>query len=361
MRVERLLLRDFRNYREATVDLGEGVTLVHGPVGAGKTNLLEALHFGCLGRSCRTANERELVRFGATTTYVRVTGENGSGPRTFEVGLEPGRSKSIKIDGAAWNGSAEQDDRPLVCVFMPDGLELIKGAAAVRRTHVDTLVSALWPARRATRRSYAQALAQRNALVSRVRAGASPETLTGWTRELARHGFELMQDRASASRLLAARFPDRARELGLEGEPALAYRPRSNASTPGELESEMRESLEQDLSRGFSTHGPHRDDVRFSLNGRELRRFGSQGQQRLGLLAMLLSERDALEHVRGDLPILLLDDVLSELDRDRRERLLELLVRCGQAMITTADPGSLTTVVEGITKLHVSEAGIDDA
>jgi DNA replication and repair protein RecF len=359
MRVERLLLRDFRNYREATLDLGAGVTLVHGPVGAGKTNLLEALHFGCVGRSCRTANEREVVRFGAGATYVRVSGQNATGPRTFEVGLEPGRAKSIKIDGTVWGGSPARDDRPLVCVFMPDRLELVKGAAAVRRTHLDTLVSSLWPARRETRRSYAQALAQRNALLARVRAGAPRDSLLGWTRELARHGLDLMRDRAAATGLLANAFGQRAGELGLEGDVGIAYRPRSRASEPGELEGEMMDALDQDLARGFSTHGPHRDDLRFSFNGRELRRYGSQGQQRIGLLAVLLSERDALESVHGDLPILLLDDVLSELDADRRERLLELLARGGQAMITTADPGALSISGPGITRLHVSAGSLD--
>jgi DNA replication and repair protein RecF len=359
MRAERLLLRDFRNYREATVDLGPGVTLLHGPVGAGKTNLLEALHFGCLGRSFRTGNERELVRFGAGATYVRVTGENAMGPRTFEVGLEPGRSKSVKIDGAAWSGSAEQDTRPLICVFMPDRLEVVKGAAAVRRTLLDSLVSALWPVRRMTRRSYVRALAQRNALLARVRAGAPRDSLVGWTQQLAQHGFELMRDRAAVVGLLSAAFPGRAAELGLEGDAAVAYRPRSQAATIEELQAEIMGKLDQDLARGFSTHGPHRDELRFSLNGRELRRYGSQGQQRIALLAMILSERDALESVRGELPILLLDDVLSELDPGRRERLLGLLADGGQAMITTADPGALGAGVEGVTRLRVSEGKID--
>jgi DNA replication and repair protein RecF len=359
MRVERLLLRDFRNYREATVDLGPGVTLVHGAVGAGKTNLLEALHFGCVGRSCRTANERELVRFGAGATYVRVSGQNATGPRLFEVGLEPGRAKHVKIDGATWNGPADRDDRPLVCVFMPDRLELVKGAAAVRRTHLDALVPGLWPARRETRRSYAQALAQRNALIARVRGGAPRDSLLGWTRELAKHGLDLMRDRAAATELLSPVFVQRSYELGLEGEAELTYRPRSRATNAAELEAEMLEALDQDLARGFSTHGPHRDDLRFSLNGRELRRYGSQGQQRIALLAMLLSERDALETVHGDLPILLLDDVLSELDGDRRDRLLELLSRGGQAMITTADPGAVAIDGEGITKLEVSDGNLD--
>jgi DNA replication and repair protein RecF len=359
MRIDRILLRDFRNYRDTSVELAPGLTLVHGAVGAGKTNLLEALHFGCLGRSCRTANERELVRFGAGATYVKVTCGNGEAGRTFEVGLEPGRSKSIKVDGAPWPGAGDRDDRPLVCVFLPDRLELVKGAAAVRRTQLDTLVSALWPARRATRLSYARSLAQRNALVSRVRAGASPDSLAGWTRELARHGFDLMRNRVAATELISASFPTFARELGLEGEASVAYRPRSRAAEPAELEAEMMNALDQDLARGFSTHGPHRDDLRFSLNDRDLRRYGSQGQQRLALLALLLSERRALEQTRDEQPILLLDDVLSELDVERRERLLELLLQGGQAMITTADPSALTTEVDGITKLRVSAGAID--
>jgi DNA replication and repair protein RecF len=242
---------------------------------------------------------------------------------------------------------------------MPDRLELVKGAAAIRRTHLDALVSALWPARRATRRSYAQALAQRNALLGRVRAGAPNDSLLGWTRQLARHGLELMRDRAAATERINAAFELRAGDLGLEGKAELTYRPRSRATEPGDLEEEMMNALDQDLARGFSTHGPHRDDLRFSLDGRELRRYGSQGQQRIVLLATLLSERDALESIRGDLPLLLLDDVLSELDDVRRERLLDLLVRGGQTMITTADPAASAIDGPRVTRLRVSEGHID--
>jgi DNA replication and repair protein RecF len=355
--VARVVLRDFRNYPAATGELTAGVTLVHGAVGAGKTNLLEAVYFACVGRSCRTANERELVRFGTSAAYVCVTAANSSIERTFEVGLEPGRSKSIKVDGVQRDGTGD-GDRPLLCVFLPDRLELVKGAAGVRRTHVDALVAALWPARRATRVSYARALAQRNALLGRVRSGASPDSLGGWTRELAGHGFELMRDRRAATELVSPAFSLHADELGLEGQATLEYRPRSKARSADELERELSATVEQDLERGFTTHGPHRDDFRFESADRNLRAFGSQGQQRLALLSLLLSERDALEAARGNRPILLLDDVLSELDRVRRERLLEVLRTGGQTLITTADPDSALPGHEGIATLEVTQGSL---
>jgi DNA replication and repair protein RecF len=222
---------------------------------------------------------------------------------------------------------------------MPDRLELVKGPARVRREHFDGLIAVLWPARRATRQSYVRALAQRNALLGRVRAGAATgDSQGGWNHELARNGLELMADRASAVEILSPYFSARSNELGLEGGAELSYRPRSRATSVEELEEEFAESFAADVERGYTGHGPHRDDYRFELRARDARRFASQGQQRLALLALILAERDALRKVHGQAPLLLLDDVLSELDAERRERLLEALALEGQAVITTAEP-----------------------
>jgi DNA replication and repair protein RecF len=150
-----------------------------------------------------------------------------------------------------------------------------------------------------------------------------------------------MADRAEATELLSPRFGQLAGDLGLEGEASLAYRPRAQATSPETLEQELDAALPSDLERGFTTHGPHRDDLSLDLDARALRRFGSQGQQRLALLALLLAERDALAAARLAPPVLLLDDVLSELDEERRERLLDLLERGGQTLLTTADPGAV--------------------
>jgi DNA replication and repair protein RecF len=256
--------------------------------------------------------------------------------------LQPGASKQIKRDGVKLNVLRADPSTPRVCVFAPDHLELVKGPAGIRRAHLDELVTALWPARRATRLAYAKALAQRNSLLGRVRSGLGPPAALGaWDRELARHGIELMRHRADAIGLLADPFTTRAQDLGLPAPATVTYRPRSKASDVSGLEEELRERLASDLERGFTTHGPHRDDFVLRAADRDLRRYGSQGQQRLALLSLLLSERDAMEDAHGALPVLLLDDVMSELDPVRRRLLLDLLASPGQTLITTADEGAL--------------------
>ena len=338
MIVERLRLRDFRSYAVADLELGSGVTVLHGRNGAGKTNLLEGLYFGCTGRSCRTSNERELIRFGAGATRVEVEGHDGDGPHSLSVGFQPGEAKRLKADGAPVERLIDVSARPLVSVFLPDRLELVKGAPSLRRAHLDQLVSALWPARTDTRRAYNAALAQRNALLGRIRSGrASRASLPAWDAEVARHGIALRDDRAAAVERIRAPFGLLAGELGLAGEATLRYRARSKAASAEELAAELAERTDGDLERGFTGHGPHRDDLVLERDGRELRSYGSQGEQRLGLLALLLAEREALAQVRDTVPLLLLDDVMSELDPDRRARLAERVARHGQAVITTTD------------------------
>jgi DNA replication and repair protein RecF len=356
MRVVSLSVRDFRCYDEARLTLGDGLTVVSGPNGAGKTNLLEALYFGCTGRSCRTANEREVVRFGATAARVVVNAFGDDGPHELTVGFEPGKPKRMRADGAPVERLLDVSARPLVSVFLPDRLELIKGPPGLRRAHLDQFVSALWPSRSATRRGYAQALAQRNALVARIRSGrGSRDSLATWDHQLALHGVGLMADRAQAVEALAADFTRLCAALGLEDGAEIAYRPRSRATTPEELAKELSERIDSDLERGFTGHGPHRDELSVSYQRRELRTYGSQGQQRLALLALLLAERETIAARRTARPLMLLDDVTSELDRDRRDALVEVLRTGGQSVITTTDvehvPGAMD---DGVARLCVA-------
>jgi DNA replication and repair protein RecF len=339
MRVVAVTLRDFRGYHDARAAFGEGLTVVTGPNGAGKTNLIEALYFGCTGRSCRTTNDREVVRFGAGATRVVVAAAGEDGPHELSVGFVPGEPKRMRVDGATVERLLDVPDRPLMSVFLPDRLELVKGPPALRRAHLDQFVGALWPARTETRRSYSQALAQRNALIARIRSGrGSRSSLTSWDAQLARLGIALMEDRRRAVDGLAAAFPRVCTQLGLDGEPTVAYRPRSPAADASELAAELADRIESDLERGFTGHGPHRDDLALAREGRELRTYGSQGQQRIGLLALLLAEREVLAEFRSSPPVMLLDDVMSELDGERRRELVSLLrTGGGQAVITTTD------------------------
>jgi DNA replication and repair protein RecF len=364
VRVKRIQLRDFRNYAVADVGLAEGLTVVAGANGAGKTNLLEAVYFGCTARSPRTSNERELVRRGGdgvARVVLDVTGDDGD--HRIEVGFQPGEAKHLRVDDSPVDSLSAVEARPLVSVFLPERLELVKGAPAARRAHLDQVVAALWPSRAETRSAYSRALAQRNALVGRIRAGAAgPAALDAWDAELARHGVRLMADRDEAVRGLRPLFAELASALGLPGQAELRYRPRSDASDAEGLAAELRERRAADLERGFTAHGPHRDEVQMLLGGAALRAYGSQGQQRMALLALLFAERALLAERRARPPLMLLDDVMSELDSERRELLAGLLRSGGQAVVTTTEPEHVPgTALAGGGLIRVEDGAVKGA
>jgi DNA replication and repair protein RecF len=363
MRVVSVSLRDFRGYRSAAAEIGPGLTVVSGPNGAGKTNLLEALYYGCTGRSCRTNNEREVVRFGQSATRVVIAADGPDGGHELAVGFAPGDAKVLSVDGASVERLIDSLQRPLVSVFLPDRLELVKGVPALRRAHLDQFITALWPARTQTRRGFNHALAQRNALVARLHKGAgSRDSLGAWDAQLARAGIALMADRRDAVGLVTEPFAEICAALELDGDPTIAYRPRSKATTAEELTQELQERRDADVERGFTTHGPHRDDLSIRREGRELRTYGSQGQQRLGLLALLLAEREVIGRLRPARPLILLDDVMSELDGDRRAALVHLLRDGGgQAVITTTDVEHVPGAGEAdVSRLEVAAGEILD-
>ncbi len=365
MRVVSVTLRDFRSYARAEARLGAGLTIVHGPNGAGKSNLLEAIFFGCTGHSLRARNDRELLRFGTEAARVVVAVAEGLEQHELSVGYgllgeNETPVKRMRADGAVVERLLDVEARPLLGVFLPDRLELVKGPPAPRRAHLDRLVAAIWPLRTATRRSYSRALAQRNALLVGIRNGrASRSTLPTWDRELARHAIALRDDRAAAVGLLEEPFALRGSQLGLAGELELRYRPRSRATDVEQFLEELQERLEPDLERGFGAHGPHRDELLFLRDGRELRTYGSQGEQRLALLALLLAERAVLARERGRTPLLLLDDVMSELDHQRRELLTRELGDGGQSVIATTDLAHIPDACDArVTRLRVSPGAI---
>lgn len=345
MRVVALNTLGFRNLVPGEIELGEGVTLLHGANGSGKTNLLEALYMGLAGRSCRTRADRETIAFGEPLSRCEVTLDDQGERREFlcAVDRESGRRQLV-------NGSPVPDAaslRPPIAVFMPDRLTLVKGPPAARRSHLDGFVAALRPARAEARRRYARALSQRNALVSRIRSrSAASDSLDAWDAELAEAGVELMASRSAALEILAPLFAAAAGELGL-ADPTLRYAPRSKVETADELRAELAEKRESDLARGFSGHGPHLDEVAIDFGGRAARRYASQGQQRSVLLALLFAERDALLAERAEPPLMLLDDVTSELDPERRELLCaRLAAGGGQSLVTATESSHLPTSCE---------------
>jgi DNA replication and repair protein RecF len=324
------------------LELGSGIVSLIGPNGAGKTNFLEAVYFALTGRSFRTADRREMIPFGGSLARAeaRVRGEDGV-ERNLLASVSRTEGRRHLLDGSPADPATIARHRPPVAVFSPDRLALVKGPPAERRAHLDGFVAARWPSRAELRRRYGQALAQRNALIARLAAGSGPTAeLDSWDASLAEAAEALSEARFDAVTELAPSFSEAAAELGLEPAASLEYAPRAPGSAE-EIRAGLEERREADIRLGRSGWGPHLDELKISAGDRSLRRYGSQGEQRAALLALTFAEREALMSARRVIPLLLLDDVMSELDPDRRERLVERLSRGGQALITAADAGSV--------------------
>ncbi|MFL5982197.1 MAG: DNA replication/repair protein RecF [Gaiellaceae bacterium] len=335
MIVSSVSLRNIRSYARLDLELEPGLVLVVGENGAGKTNLLESLHVGTQGFSPRTRADAQLVRFGEQAGRIALRGRRGESTLDLELTLAVGAAKQGKINGAPLRAAEQLRSEVATLVFTPDRLAIVKGGPAVRRAYFDRALGRLAPARAQLSTEYAAAVAQRNASLRRVAAGfSSREALAPWTERVATLGRALVEARSEVLALLAPTFAERADELGLpvarmsyEGEPP----------TLAALE----ERLDRDLERGSTGLGPHLDDVVLASGPRDLRSFGSQGEQRLTVLALLLAEAALIAERRGYAPLLLLDDVLSELDPNRRRVLAERVQGSGQTLVTATQASSL--------------------
>jgi DNA replication and repair protein RecF len=309
--------------------------LVTGPNGAGKTNLLESLHVGTQGFSPRTRADAQLVRFGRDAARIALRGQRAGVPVEVEVTLELGTGKRASLNGARLRAAEQLRSEVATLVFTPDRLVVVKGGPAARRAYFDRVLGRISPSRAGLSAEYGAAVGQRNAALRRVSQGlSSRDALAPWNEQVSGLGGQLVEGRREAVSLLHAPFAERAAELGLAGA-TLAYE--AEAPTVDELEARTA----RDLERGTTSLGPHLDDVGVLSGERDLRAFGSQGEQRLAVLALLLGEAELLEERRGTRPLLLLDDVLSELDPDRRRVLADRLRASGQALVTSASRTAL--------------------
>jgi DNA replication and repair protein RecF len=309
--------------------------LAVGPNGAGKTNLLEALHVGTQGFSPRTRRESRLVRFDEQTAEVAVAGRRAETGIEVEVELRRNGSKRIELNGAPVQTMDELRGRIATLVFTPERLVVVKGSPSVRRLYFDRVLARLLPARAALPGDYGAALAQRNAALRRVAAGLSGrDALEPWTRRIVELGTALSSARAQVVASLVEPFASRAAELDLR-EARLLHEPA--VVTIEELD----RRLAQDLDRGWTGAGPHLEDVAVLAGDRDLRTFGSQGEQRMAVLSLLLAEAELLAARGPAPPLLLLDDVLSELDPDRRAALAGRIGASGQALVTATAASAL--------------------
>jgi DNA replication and repair protein RecF len=344
--VERLELVDFRSYRSAELDLTRGVTVLVGPNGRGKTNIVEALHRVAVGGSHRIAGDSALVREGATDAVIRARiRTDDDGRRTVDLQLGAGRTRA-QVDGQAVRRSAEAVGVLRVVAFAPEDLSLVRGDPADRRRYLDQLLSQRRTSYAAALADYERVLRQRNSLLKdlRGRDGSSDGTLGAWTEQLVAHGAPLVAARLAA--IDALREPVSAAHARLTGSDVpvtLAYRSDAElGGTQGDvgaiadaLRAALDEVSREERRRGLTLVGPHRDELVITLDGLAARTTASQGEAWSIALACKVGAAPLLTGV-GDRPVLLLDDVFSELDESRRARVAALCEGFDQVIVTAA-------------------------
>ena len=364
MWIRELSLTQFRNYHQQELHLPQGPVLLLGDNAQGKSNLLEAAFLLATGRSERAATDGELICWDALSEpqpVARVVAEveRRDGPLQLEViivgrprGAERERvpaSKRLRVNGVP-RRQADMAGQLTAVLFATNDMELIGGPPAERRRFLDVTLSQLGPAYLRALQRYTKVVTQRNALLRRIQEGAAgPDELPFWDEQLAADGAVLVHERA----LAVAAMAEHAREahLRLSGgqeELSISYLPRLEGWDQARVLREhdgLREALTQaldagrrrDIGAGMTLSGPHRDDLAFALDGVAASSFASRGQQRTASLALRLAEARFLAERKGDLPVVLLDDVLSELDEGRRRAVLESLGEWDQLLITSAD------------------------
>lgn len=337
MRLRHLRLKNHRNYAQLDLSPGAGVNVFIGANGQGKTNLLEAVAMLALSSSPRARREVELV--GPIGPGSRIEAEVESGASKTELSItldvEADRARrTIEVDGIR-RRAVDLPGRFRVTLFWPDDLGLVKGGPELRRRFLNQMLVQV-------ESGYARALAglrrvleQRNSLLKRIAAGeGGEEMLEAWNTELVRVGSEIAAARAKAVEELAPEAVRCHAEIAAQEGLEIRY-----LGPPVNLAEAVNNSLAEDLRRGTTSVGPHRDDLKILLGGEDARSYGSQGQQRTAVVSLKLAEAALIHRRTGERPVLLLDDVLSELDGERRAALLGEVAAGGQVIITSVEAG----------------------
>ena len=349
LKITRAELTHFRSYETCVLEPCEGVNVLLGDNGQGKTNVLEALYLCCTGRSHRTRQDRELIRWGADFAAVRVDALRRDGSHQVEIALPALGRRRIRVAGQEIARSGELMGHVTGVLFSPEDLRTVKDGPAERRRFVDMALSQIRPAYYYALQRYARALKQRNEALKAIAARPSlAATLDAWDEQLADAGIELSSHRRTYIEKLSAVAAGIHRDIA-DGRERLEIRYLPSVSAGDDARAYLEalfSARETDARRMTTTVGAHRDDVQILVEGRDVRAFGSQGQQRTAALAMRLSELEVMRDRLGEWPMLMLDDVMSELDPGRRRQLVGRL-KGVQTFITCTDAADLAGAEAG--------------
>lgn len=340
MKIKSICITNFRNYFSQNVDFSDGLNIIIGKNAQGKTNLLESIFMCAIGKSPRTSKDKDLIKWDCTYSRINLNIEKKLGKKEIDIYLFKDQNKAIKIDKIGIKKIGQLMGNFNAIYFSPDDLKLIKESPEERRKFMDIDLCQFDKNYFYTLSNYNQVLQQRNKLLKTTNERALRETISIWNDQLASHGAKLIMSRLKLVESLKEKVKDIHNFLTNGKEELIISYQGYTAKTENDLKllllKKYEETIDKDIKLGFTTVGPHRDDIKIESNGIDLRSFGSQGQQRTASLSLKLAELEVFKDNIGEYPVLLLDDVLSELDKDRQQKLLEI-VKPIQTILTCTD------------------------
>ncbi len=377
MIIEKLTLRNFRNYEETVLTPHEGVNLFFGANGSGKTNLLEAIHYCALGKSHRITGDQSAVRIGESFAVCSVSVRSGSVKRELSVRLVPNEAakKMILLDQKQIRRFSDMMGCLQCVIFSPEDLGLIREGPSVRRRYLDMMTSQVNRGYFIALQQYRAGLEQRNAVLKNMRADPRQNAglLEVFEQAMAGPAAVIVEERKRVVEMLSSLAAETYR--GISGREEEAFQAsyhsafRESENVQEDFIRVMRENREEDLRLGVTSAGPHRDDLNLSLNRKNMKVYASQGQIRTAALSLKLAQMKALRQMSGEPPVLLLDDVMSELDRERRMRLVREISDY-QTFITCTDESDLelesdrriyhVSSEEGKARLELTNPGVEE-
>ena len=377
MIIEKLTLRNFRNYEETVLTPHEGVNLFFGANGSGKTNLLEAIHYCALGKSHRITGDQSAVRIGESFAVCSVSVRSGGVKRELSVRLVPNEAakKVILLDQKQIRRFSDMMGCLQCVIFSPEDLGLIREGPSVRRRYLDMMISQVNRGYFIALQQYRAGLEQRNAVLKNMRADPRQNAglLEVFEQAMAGPAAVIVEERKRVVEMLSSLAAETYR--GISGREEEAFQAsyhsafRESENVQEDFIRVMRENREEDLRLGVTSAGPHRDDLNLSLNRKNMKVYASQGQIRTAALSLKLAQMKALRQMSGEPPVLLLDDVMSELDKERRMRLVREISDY-QTFITCTDESDLelesdrriyhVSSEEGKARLELTNAGVEE-
>jgi DNA replication and repair protein RecF len=364
--LEKIKICNFRNYSPTEVELSPRLNVLCGKNGQGKTNFLEAISFLTLGRSFRTRRDDDLIKAGEKEFYLKGKFKSSEEKLILEVGNDLSRVV-VKVNGLAYKSKRELFGRVRTVIFTPEDLQIIKGGPEKRREFLDLYLAQAYPEYRQIYLRFHKALYQRNALLKKLKEGRSDRNeLEVWTNRMVEEGSQVVQYRRQTMEEIGAALYRYHQQMSAGQEKLrCVYKGSGSLSDTMDLAAiqegfwaSLRRRSDEERRRGYTLIGPHRDDLQILMNNRwELKVYGSQGQQRTAALALKLAMVDLIQRNHGQAPLLLLDDVFSEFDSDRKQELLRLLTTGTQTVISTTELKT-TAALTGPLKLFSVASGV---